>query len=104
MTKKPARPRTERRRRDRDAQALVRDRERLFALSTGGSAERPIAIDSPAVIEPRVRALRCPQCDGELTLRDHRAAGAGLREVDVICRHCHAARTLWFRLGATAAN
>lgn len=104
MSKKPTRARTERRVREREARGLVRDRERLAALSTGGSAERPIVVETVSVIEPRIRSLPCPQCDGELELRDHRAAGAGLREVDVRCRRCHAPRTLWFRLGTPALN
>lgn len=98
------RPRTERRARERDVRAVVRDRERLALLAPGGAADHPLTIDSPAVIEPRLRAMKCPQCDGELAMRDHRAAGAGLREVDVICQRCHAPRTLYFRLGTTALN
>lgn len=103
MSKKE-RPRTDRRRRERDARALIHDREKLAALSAGGSAERPIAVDSPSVIEPRVRSLPCPQCEGELVVREQRSGGPGLRAVDVTCRQCHVPRTLWFRLGAPGPN
>lgn len=98
------RPRTERRERERAVKSLVRDREKLALLSPGGSPDRPITIESPSVIEPRLRSLPCPQCDGELQVRDHRAAGAGLRELDVICKQCHAPRTLYFQLVVDQPN
>lgn len=96
--------RTERRARERAARRMVRDREQLAQLSPGGSAERPVEVDSPAVIEGRVASLRCPQCDGEYTLDDHRSAGPGLRVVAVTCRMCRVKRELWFRLGTSAPN
>lgn len=94
------RPRTERRERERDARRLVRDREKLYLLSPGGSAARPLEVPSPSVIEVRVGAMRCPQCDGEYTLHEH-AADAGLRVVSVTCRICHVPRKIWFRLGSS---
>lgn len=96
--------RTERRARERAARALVRDREKLAALSPGGSEARPIAIDSVAVIESRVGSMHCPQCDGTYTIDDHRAVAAGLRAITVTCRQCHVGRTVWFRLGSSAAS
>ncbi|MBS1123302.1 MAG: hypothetical protein H6Q90_5530 [Deltaproteobacteria bacterium] len=96
MAKK--RPRTERRIDERAARQLVRDREKLAALVAGGSAERPIHVDSASVVEVRVRALACPQCEGEYRLIEHRAPASGLREVSVICNRCHVPRTLWFKL------
>src|SRR5690349_22506774 len=99
--KKPARPeRTERRERERAARGLVKDRERLAALEAGGSAERPIEVPSPSVIDSRVRSLRCPQCAGEYAVDDHQSPSAGLRKVAVTCRICHVSRALWFRLAA----
>lgn len=92
--------RTERRSRERDARRLVRDRERLAGLLPGGSAERPIEVVSPAVIETRVGSLECPQCQGGYTLDDHQSGGEGLRVVDVTCRLCHVSRQIWFRLGS----
>jgi hypothetical protein len=103
MTRKP-RDRTERRARERDARRLVRDRERLARLSPGGSADKPIEVDSPAVIEGRVGSLRCPQCDGAYALDDHQSAGPGVRVVSVTCRDCRVSRQLWFRLGSSAPS
>jgi len=96
--------RTARRSRERYARRLVRDRERLAQLTPGGSEERPIEVDSPAVIEGRVGSLRCPQCDGEYALDDHQSAGPGMRVVSVTCRMCRVPRQLWFRLGSSAPS
>jgi hypothetical protein len=96
--------RTARRAAARDARRLVRDRERLAALSPGGSDERPITISSPAVIDSRIASMRCPQCEGSYALDDHRADPRGLREVHVTCRLCHTPRAIWFRLGSSAPS
>jgi hypothetical protein len=96
--------RTERRRAERAARALVRDRERLAALLPGGAAERPIHVPSSAVIELRVGSLPCPQCAGPLRVRDHRSAGAGLRDVSAVCEQCHVERVLWFRITPDEPN
>ena len=98
------RPRTIRRLEERAQQKLVRDKERLFALSTGGAREHPYEVTSTAVIELRALALPCPQCDGQLRLREHSAPAAGLRQVDVTCRQCGAPRSLWFRLVSDEPN
>jgi predicted Zn finger-like uncharacterized protein len=95
------RDRTERREHERAARKLVRDRERLAALTQGGAKTHPIAVDSAAVIENRARALPCPQCEGEYRIVDHRSEGPGLRAVDVRCQQCGVARTLWFRIVVT---
>jgi hypothetical protein len=102
MAKRPER--TERRRRERAARALVRDREKLAALSPGGSPERPITVDSVAVVETRAAAMRCPQCAGDYAIDEHRAPASGLREVAVTCRLCHVSRSLWFRIGSSAPS
>ena len=73
-------------------------------MSPGGSAARPLAVDSVAVIESRARALPCPQCEGALAVREHRAPPGGLRAVDVVCTQCHVGRTVWFRLGSSAPS
>lgn len=96
--------RTARRARERAARALVRDREQLAALSPGGSRARPIEVDSSAVVEPRIRSLACPQCEGSYRVVDHRAPASGLREVDVRCALCGTPRTLWFRLVSSEPN
>jgi hypothetical protein len=102
--KRPERPeRAERRLRARMARGLVRDREKLAALSPGGSAERPLEVPSPAVIDGRVASMTCPQCEGRYAIDDHQSE-AGLRVVSVTCRLCHVSRRLWFRLGSSAPS
>jgi predicted Zn finger-like uncharacterized protein len=96
--------RTARRAAERATRQLVRDREKLAALVAGGSAERPIEVVSSAVIEGRVRDTPCPQCEGELRVKDHRSTGAGMRAVDVKCQSCGAPRTLWFRIVTNDPN
>lgn len=83
---------------------LVRDREKLAALSVGGSEERPIHVTSAAVVEVRVRHLLCPQCDGEYKVKEHRSPSSGIRSVDVTCQMCGVSRTLWFRITSDDAN
>jgi hypothetical protein len=90
--------RTERRARERAARRLVRDKEKLALREVGGSREHPIEVDASPVIEIRVHAMRCPQCDGTYKIVDHRSAGQGMRPVDVTCNVCGAPRTLWFRI------
>ena len=105
MTAGRKRPeRTARRAEERAARKLVRDREKLAALSLGGAKEHPIEVASAAVIEGRTESLPCPQCEGQYRIRDHRSAGPGLRCVDVTCRQCGAPRTLWFRIAIDEPN
>ena len=101
---RPKRPRTERRARERAAKALVRDREKLATLSLGGARERPFVVETSAVIEPRVRSMPCPQCEGAYRIIDHASEGAGLRRVDVVCQQCTAPRSLWFRIVTAEPN
>ena len=96
--------RTERRAEERAARGLVRDRERLARLSPGGTPDRPIVVESSAVIEPRVRSLPCAQCEGSYRIEDHQAPSAALRAVSVSCTHCGTARQLWFRIERPLAN
>ncbi len=95
-----SRKRTER----RTARQLVRDREKLSAMSPGGSAERPLTVPSAAVVEIRACAKPCAQCEGVYRVLEHRAAGAGLRCVDVQCQRCRVKRTLWFRITSDEPN
>lgn len=83
---------------------LVRAREKLAALSVGGSEQRPIQVTSASVVEVRVRHLTCQQCDGEYKLREHRAPSSGIRSALVSCVRCGAPRTLWFRIVSDEAN
>ena len=100
------RPRTERRIAERDARKLVRDRERLAALSLGGARDHPIPVTSSAVIEVRVTGMACPQCEGPYRVLEHNAPAStlGLREVLVRCQQCGTSRTLWFRIVTDEPN
>jgi hypothetical protein len=98
------RKRTEQRERARAMRRLVRDREKLAAMSVGGSEQRPIHVTSASVVEVRIRHLACPQCGGEYRLREHRSPASGIRSVDVTCQLCGVPRTLWFRIVSADAN
>lgn len=98
------RKRTQERERARARRRLVRDREKLAALSIGGSEARPIQVASASVVEVRIRHLACPQCDGEYRIREHRSPASGIRSVDVACQLCGVPRTLWFRIVSAEAN
>jgi hypothetical protein len=102
MARKPKRARTVRREGQREAAALARDRERLFALERGGSPERPIDIHATSVVEVRAGTAACPRCGAEHRLEEHAAVttagGARLREARLVCRACGSRRSLWFRL------
>src|SRR5690242_5247474 len=88
----------------RGLRALVRDRERLAALSPGGSADHPIGVPSAAVIEGRARAMPCVQCEGAYRIADHRSVGGGVRCIDVTCERCGVTRALWFRIAPETSN
>jgi hypothetical protein len=102
-----ARPRKQRRERERAVRKTVRAVERVAAAGPGGAPTNPITVDSAAVVETRARRIPCPQCGGELDLRADRATSTArgvLRELEVVCRRCHASRTLWFLIAPRAAN
>jgi hypothetical protein len=93
------RSRTERRELERELKKRIRDKEKLFLLEPGGSEERPLEVSSAAVIEVRVEAMPCVQCEvAQYRIREHVSVAAGLRRLDVICRNCGAPRSLWFRI------
>ncbi|HSY40242.1 MAG TPA: hypothetical protein VLA79_11960, partial [Polyangia bacterium] len=73
----------------------------------GGSPERPIDVASASVVETKARAIPCVQCEAiEMELRGDRATSTArgvLRALEMVCRQCHAARAIWFRV-ATGAN
>lgn len=100
MTKKP-RARTLRREESRVQEKLARDREKLARLEPGGSAERPIALESASQVEVHARSLPCPRCGGELRVDEHVARVVGdqrLRLVRTSCPMCGGRREVWFRL------
>ena len=101
------RGRTERRARGRLHEKLVRDLERLARLEPGGSPDRPIVIDSPAIVDIRAVAKPCPLCDGPLKLEEHAADeidGTRLRIATVACTQCGVRRKLYFRLEEAVLN
>jgi hypothetical protein len=95
------RARAARREEQRAADKLARAREKLFALSPGGTPERPIEAVSASVVEPAARAIRCPRCEGTLRVEEHavdHAGSATLRVVRARCIACGAPRSIWFHL------
>jgi hypothetical protein len=85
----------------RERQNLVRDLERLARLEPGGSPERPIAIDSPAIVEIRAVAKPCPLCEGPLRLDEHAAEEIDavlFRVASVRCTLCGVRRSIYFHL------
>lgn len=85
----------------------VRVTERLVRQLPGSTPEAPIEIVASGLAEIQARATPCPQCGGELQIRGDRAdstARGVLRELRLICRLCHAPRTLWFRVSPSSAN
>lgn len=106
MAKKP-RPRATRREEQRALAKLQAARERLFALETGGSAERPLSIVSAAVVETHAESVPCPRCASRHEVLEHVAvtiAGVRLREARLRCRQCGTERSLWFRIGDAGPN
>jgi hypothetical protein len=104
---KKGRPRTERRVRERAARQIVRDRQKLAALETGGSRERPIDVVSSSVIPVRARSIPCPLCGGSLRLDEETAessVGKQLRGAHMTCVRCGVARVLWFSLSSPLPN
>ena len=108
---RPPRPRRKQRELERKEERAVRKAvkrtESLAAQLPGGAPERPIEVSSASVIENKARSVPCPQCRGTLELRADRATSTArgvLRELALVCRQCHAPRTLWFRIAATQAN
>ncbi|MEY2933496.1 MAG: hypothetical protein RL033_4245 [Pseudomonadota bacterium] len=104
---RPERPRTQARRSEREREQLARDQERLFALSPGGDAARPLSAASASVLETRALQVPCPLCAGEHELLEHAAvshAGARLRKLTLRCRRCGSRRSLFFQLEERQLN
>lgn len=105
--KPPSRARTERRAQERALRKAVRQTEKDVQRAPGGAPDHPLVVPSASVVEPRARETRCAQCGGDLELRTHAAekhAGEMLRVARLVCRVCHAPRTIWFRIEAPLAN
>lgn len=102
-----AKKRKERRIRDRAHDKLVNDLERLASLEPGGSPDRPIVVDTPAVVDLRAVARPCPLCEGALRLEAHTADeidGIRLRVAELSCVRCGVRRKRYFRLAETTLH
>ncbi len=109
MAKRPPKrsERTVRRAQERSEERLRSDRERLFLLEPGGNPERPIAVQSAAVIESHATSVPCPLCAANQEVREHAARvhqGVRLREAQLRCRQCGSTRSLWFRIVGPSLN
>lgn len=85
----------------KEAERRIEERARLAALEDGGSAQRPLAVESASLVEPIAKGARCVRCDGGLDLLEHAVEireGISLRVARLRCRACGAPRTLWFRI------
>jgi hypothetical protein len=101
------RPRRARREQERALRKTVRQVQRLASELPGGAPERAIEVASAAVVELKALGTPCLQCEGELELRHDRAstdARGVLRMLELVCRRCHAPRTLWFRVAPSGPN
>jgi hypothetical protein len=104
---RPPRPRRAQRAHARELRKQVRHTEQLARELPGASPDQPIDVTSASVVEGAARATPCIQCGGELEMRGDRATSSArgvLREIALVCRRCHAPRTLWFRIPPPAAN
>ena len=93
--------RGERRALERQNAKLAQDQARLFALTEGGSAQRPISVESASVVETHALSVPCPRCGGAHELIEHAAItqdGQRLREARLRCRQCGTRRSLFFQL------
>lgn len=85
----------------------VRDLERLAAREPGGAPDRPIEVDTPAVIDVMAEQKTCPLCQGGLRLLEHAAEtidGERLRVAHVTCTSCGIPREIYFRLTVSMLN
>lgn len=101
MAKKKLPARAERRSRQRAADKLARDRERLAYLEPGGDRSRPIEVESASQVEPHALGLACLRCDSSVRLEEHAAVVIDcdrLRLARLACPRCGARREVWFRL------
>jgi hypothetical protein len=101
------RPRRKQRERDRALRKEVRRTEKLAADLPGASPGHPLDVPSASVIDTKARATPCIHCGGDLDPRGDRATSTArgiLREVALVCRRCHAPRTLWFRIQPAGGN
>jgi hypothetical protein len=105
--KRKARPRTIARILERDQRKLLQDKLALAALEEGGSARRPISVESASVVESRALGFPCVACSNSCHLLGHDALierEDRLRRVEVGCTRCGTRRYLYFRVVGSLLN
>lgn len=101
--KKPVvRARTARRQAARAAERFLAARRKLSALERGGDIDHPIELAAMSQMDGAVRELPCVAC-GAASMSIEREvgsvrAGRVVRTVDLSCRRCGEARTIFFGL------
>jgi hypothetical protein len=78
-------------------------REQLAMLEPGGTAARPVEVESASQVEVRTLSTPCLRCDGPYRLDEHtaeRVEGKAVRVLRVHCAHCGARRMLFFHIGS----
>lgn len=103
------RPRTVRRELDREQMKLVVAKEKLWALSEGASAQRPIALESASQVEVHAASMTCPICGDSFRVLEHTVlhvpgSERTLRVARVLSPQCRRERQLYFALHAALAN
>jgi len=83
------------------------DRLKAAKLVRGGSADRPISVSSPAVIETKAASEPCVLCGNVVQVDEHEARtvdGMRRRVVHVSCRQCGHPHRLFFEIEETRPN
>jgi hypothetical protein len=104
MSRRPKRPRSLLREKQRALHKLGEAREKLARHEPGGSPERPRVLESPAQVKAATEAQPCPYCEGAVQLDSHEAAtvfGRRLRVVQARCRLCGRPCTRYYQLRET---
>ncbi len=87
--------------------ASLRDRDLNVRSQPGGSPDRPVIVETAAVILGRAARFRCGQCTGALRFTDHMPVlinAARRRRVDAQCSLCGARRSIWFEIVMPQGN
>jgi hypothetical protein len=80
---------------------------RLIGERPGGAADRPLRVESPAEIEPRVEREPCPWCAGTVRVDGHEATEHDdrlLRRIIAKCTGCGRDVVTWFHVRAVLPN
>jgi len=83
---------------------LEREVRKLEQLQPGGTADTPVEIPAPSVVEAHAGNRACARCEGAVDVLDHAVLehqGERLRVARVRCRRCGHERALYFRLART---